>query len=198
MGVALVPQAVASGQVDVVVRDDAVCGVAVSGQAPGKVVPQVIVHLAGCHLYGRKAEAARRPAVEKGAGQCPRARPCIQEAAGVQGAGWKKGRHEAGHGCRRHELAKLGFPRSRLVFLRDDGCLLLARGVCKVQSEHPKSPLQQNNTKSSYANRQQCLACYSPCSSCSFCSRTRSKSTRVTASAAKSLSLDDSSVCTSQ
>lgn len=127
MGVASILHTFGGRQLYVIARDDAGRQAAISSQVLRKVAAQLLVDLVGRRFDRFKAKTPSHPAVKKGAGQSAHARARIKQAAGLQGAGWEQGRHEAGHtrGC--HELAKLG-----LALLRNARCHLAAHAVCGV------------------------------------------------------------------
>ena len=106
-----------------------------------EVSAQLLVHFVGRRLYALEAEATGKPAVKEGAGEGTDARACIQQAAGLQGAGREHARHEAGHARRGHELAQL-----RLVLLSGTGGHLAAHAVCGVK-------LLKHSVSSSLARR---------------------------------------------
>lgn len=147
MGVALGLQILGGRQIDVIPGDDFGLHLTVGCQVLLEVAAQLFVHFVGRRLYGLEAEATGQPAVKEGAGEGTNARACIQQAAGLQGAGREHARHEACHARRGHELTQLG-----LVLLSGAWGHLAAHAVCGVK-------LREHSVSSSLARRTMTPTC---------------------------------------
>lgn len=104
-------------------------GLAATQEGPGESVAPNHQGLGFCSTFsdhtqpgtGTQARPDRHHVVRwrmgENTGQCAHTRPCMQQAAGLQGAGWEEERHEVGHGTALHAkrmeeviIKALGFP----------------------------------------------------------------------------------------